>query len=327
MSLDEAAVAGMREAWGETPFLAKNQPGPEAIGRNAARAGDRVRQDPDLLDFYSQKMVDAVVETAMRRGAVAATAPAATDKNAWVLLVPDVHRPSHSRDSWSLMLRVAENMRRRAPGKFLIVFLGDYLDAYCVSSHAKDPNRTRKLEDEIADGNLGLDEVDAVGADESYMVLGNHCHRLARYLADKAPELYNMLSVVDLLRLKGRGWHVTRYQETLRLGKLNITHDLGKSGATAHEDARRAYEGNAIIGHTHRSSVSYRSNMDGIPHLAAMFGWLGDPKQIDYRHYAKASSEWVHGVGLGLMEPGGVVHVHAAPFISGRCAVFGEVVS
>jgi hypothetical protein len=132
---------------------------------------------------------------------------------------------------------------------------------------------------------------------------------------------------VDLLRLRERGWHVTPYQETLRLGKLNVTHDLGKSGATAHEDARRAYEGNAIIGHTHRSSVSYQANMYGMPHLAAMFGWLGDPKQIDYRHQAKAMREWVHGVGIGLMEPDGVAHIHAVPFINGRAAVFGEIVS
>jgi hypothetical protein len=56
-----------------------------------------------------------------------------------------------------------------------------------------------------------------------------------------------------------------------------------------------------------------------------MFGWLGDAEKAgDYLHEAKAS-DWCHGIGLGYMEPSGIVHVTPVPFINGRCVVEGRL--
>ena len=56
---------------------------------------------------------------------------------------------------------------------------------------------------------------------------------------------------------------------------------------------------NIVIGHTHRMGIHYERTVLGVPHVAANFGWLGDPKQIDYLSRAKAMREWMHGFGIG----------------------------
>jgi hypothetical protein len=344
MSLDEAAVARMREAWDPTNRLSVNN-APIACRHSShsngfchqcgagvrvgavdfsPSLGDRVRQDPDLLDFYSQKMVGAVVERATRRGA--AEAKTAGDDNELILFVPDAHRPFHDQRAWDLMLAVGRNMRARHRGRMRIVCLGDLLDNYAVSSHMKDPARRERFLEEVASANEGLDELDAIGADSKDFVEGNHEWRYERFIADKAPELHGLTTIRQLLRLDDRVWSYTPYRSHLRVGKINITHDLERAGRGAHDDARAAFEGNAVIGHTHRMALSYEASVNGRVHLGCMFGWLGDYSRIDYRHAVRARREWVHGVGIGVREPDGTVHIHCAPFIGGKACVFENVI-
>ena len=43
---------------------------------------------------------------------------------------------------------------------------------------------------------------------------------LERYLMQRAPELFNMVRVEELLHLRARGWTFTPYKHHLRIGKL-----------------------------------------------------------------------------------------------------------
>jgi predicted phosphodiesterase len=238
-----------------------------------------------------------------------------------LLLIPDTHRPYHDEAAWQLMLKAARTFKPHA-----VIVLGDFADCYSISQHDKNPTRGETFEDEVSDVNKGLDEIEAsTPIAERYFVAGNHEHRLERFLQTNAPPLFSMLTIPKLLRLKDRGWHYTPYQRALKIGKLHITHDEGTAGPQAHERARSSFEGNVVIGHTHRMALSYRGNAKGRSHVGAMFGWLGNIDRIDYMHRVRAQ-QWQLGFGVGYMQTNGTVHLQAVPIIDGACVVAGKLI-
>jgi predicted phosphodiesterase len=247
--------------------------------------------------------------------------PDAAPTLARILFIPDVHRPYHDKAAWALMLRAAREFK---PDK--IVILGDFADFYSVSSFDKHPKRVSDLKTEAEDANVGLDELDALGAGYKVFIKGNHEDRLERYLCKSAPALFGCVSVNDLFHLAERGWNAVEYKRSTRLGKLRLTHDTGTAGINAHRQSVDAFQAPVIIGHTHRMEMSFRGNSDGSPTVGAMFGWLGDFDAIDYMQAVKARRDWVHGFGIGFQEPSGVVHLQPVPIINGRCVVAGKLI-
>jgi predicted phosphodiesterase len=238
-----------------------------------------------------------------------------------VLFVPDTHVPYHDKEAFGLMLKAGKSFKPD-----VIAVLGDFADFYSVSSHSKDPRRVRDLESELTDVNAALDQLDALGATRKIFVSGNHEDRLERYLQDKAPELFNIVKIPELFRLKARGWEYVPYKHDIQLGKLWLTHDVGTAGVNAHRDALSSYQSNCLIGHTHRIGYAVVGNARGVPHLGAMLGWLGDFSTVDYMHRVKARRDWAHGFGIGYMEPSGVVHVTPVPIVKGRVVIEGRMV-
>ena len=239
-----------------------------------------------------------------------------------ILFIPDVHRPYHDKAAWALMLRAAKVFQ---PDK--IVILGDFADFYSVSSFDKHPKRVSDLKTEAEDANVGLDELDALGARYKVFIKGNHEDRLERYLCKSAPALFGCVSVDDLFHLAERGWHVVDYKRSTRLGKLRLTHDTGTAGMNAHRQSVDAFQGPCVIGHTHRMEMSFKGCADGSPTVGAMFGWLGDFDSIDYMQAVKARRDWVHGFGIGFQESTtGIVHLQPVPIIKGTCVVAGVLV-
>jgi hypothetical protein len=238
-----------------------------------------------------------------------------------LFFLPDSHLPYHDKAAYPLAIKAA---RRFKPDKF--ISLGDYADCYAVSFHPKTPERRANLKWELGQVNVGLDGIDQLDT-EKFITLGNHEYRLARFIAERCPELYGLVDIIDSLKLKERGWHVTPYRESLQIGALRLTHDFDKAGRTAHEDAMQAVGGNAVIGHTHQMRMAYKGTVYGSLHVGAMFGWLGSVDEIDYRHRDKARREWAHGFGIGYMEADGTVHLQAVPIIGGnRCVIGGELI-
>jgi predicted phosphodiesterase len=237
-----------------------------------------------------------------------------------LFFIPDCHHPNVSEGAWSLMLRVASYFE---PDD--IVIMGDFADAETLSAHAPTKPGIRDFEDELESVKKALDQLDALGASNKIYVSGNHEFRLDRYMMENAPGLYRSVQWQSLLDLKGRGWTWVPYRKSIRLGKLHLTHDVGSAGMNAHRVAARAFGGSAAIGHSHRLAYEVTGRFDGPPYLAAMFGWLGDASKAgDYLHEAR-SSDWVHGLGIGYLEPSGIVHVTPIPFVNGRCVVEGEL--
>jgi predicted phosphodiesterase len=240
-----------------------------------------------------------------------------------ILFVPDTHRPYHDPRAWALMLRAGKAFQ---PDH--VVVLGDFADCYTVSQHPKDPRRRTRFAEEVADVNAGLDELETLKADRYDFIEGNHEFRFARYLEGTAPALSGLrgLSIPEMYRLKPRGWRFTPYRQHAQIGKLFITHETGDAGSDAHRKAQRDFTDNVVIGHTHRTGYAIIGNAKGMPHVGAMFGWLGSVERIDYAHRIKALRDWNHGFGLGYMEPDGAIHLRPIPIVRERCVVDGELV-
>jgi predicted phosphodiesterase len=219
-----------------------------------------------------------------------------------ILLIPDVHIPNHDERAWGLMLRVAMALKPKH-----IAILGDFAE-------------------EVAGVQACLDQLDALGATNKVYIEGNHEFRLDRYLMERAPQMFYSIKWPQILNLHERGWQWVPYRKSTTIGKLHITHDTGTAGINAHRTSAQAFGGSTVIGHTHRMAYEVRGRFDGTPYLATMLGWLGDAeKAASYMHEAKAS-DWVHGFGVGYLEPAsGVVHVQPVPIVHGRCVVNGRL--
>ncbi len=233
------------------------------------------------------------------------------------LIIPDLHAPYHDEKAWRLALKVGAFVKPD-----VIVTMGDFIDNYCVSAHRKNPKRARELSFEVDSAKARLDELDALGAKKKYFIGGNHESRLERFLCDKAPELYGMVDIAELLLLKQRGWSYTPYGGTLKLGDTSFTHDLGRAGEGAPNKARDTYMTHAVIGHVHGMRTDYKGGLGG-----HSFGWLGSYADVDYMHQAQARYQWQHGLGIGYLDTRGRMHLTNVPFLHGHCVVNGKMIS
>lgn len=244
-----------------------------------------------------------------------------TKKLERILLFGDAHRPYHDKRAWSLFLKAGRAFRPKH-----LISLGDLADFYSVSSHSKDPRRANRLEAEIADVQLALDELSALGAANKLFVAGNHEDRLRRYLQDKAPELFGLIDIPQLFRLRERGWAYVPYKAHGRLGKLHLTHDVGNSGRNATFVALDTYQHSVVTGHSHRLQYIVEGNAVGEFKLSAQFGWLGDMAKIEYMYQAKAAKNWALGFGVGYLDPAtGIAYLTPIPIVKYTCVVEGRL--
>lgn len=214
-----------------------------------------------------------------------------------VFVIPDMHVPYHDVRVWRLMLAAIRTTLSKGDK---VIIIGDFADFYRVSFHAKAPHR-QSFETEIEAVYRELDALYDIctkkGIDVVYLE-GNHEHRLERYLVDKAPDLFGLVSCADLFDVQDRGWIWRPYRSHYRVGKMHYTHDVGRAGKQAAAQSLADFGGNLTFGHTHRGGVVYAGTLRGETHVCLNVGWGGDYSQVDYMHDSKALREWQHGAGL-----------------------------
>lgn len=238
-----------------------------------------------------------------------------------VLFIPDTHAPYHNKRAWQLMLQVARDLK-----PVEIVVGGDFGEFYAVSRHCKDPNRERLLQREVKGVLSCLDDLDRLRAKRKKFIAGNHEVRLETYIKDKAPELFDMVTIKGILQLDDRNWDYTPYKSSTKVGKVHVTHDTGTAGQNAHLTAQNDFQDNVVINHTHRMAYAVKGNAQGSAHVAAMFGWLGDVKHIDYMHRVKANRDWALGFGVGYIDTRtGITYLTPVPIIKYTCVVNGKL--
>lgn len=238
-----------------------------------------------------------------------------------ILIVPDCHIPYHDKRAFNLMLKVAMDLKPKH-----IYIIGDFVDFYTVSSHSKDPNRALNLVEELTAGEECLDQLDRLGAVSKVAIGGNHEDRLTRYLQDKAPELFNIVTIPALLHLKERGWKYIPYKRDTKLGKLYLTHDVGVAGRNSVFSCLDTYQHSVVTGHSHRMAYIVEGNATGEVKLSAQFGWLGDANSIDYLQHQKVLKDWALGFGIGYLDPStGLVYMTPVPIIKYTCVAAGKL--
>lgn len=238
-----------------------------------------------------------------------------------ILIVSDAHIPYHDKKAFALMLGVAKDLKPKH-----IYIIGDFVDFYAVSSHSKSPKRSLQLAEELKAGEAALDQLDKLGAENKVYIGGNHEDRMQRYLQDKAPELFDVVSVPDLLHLKQHGWEYVPYKKHTKLGKMHFTHDVGSAGRNAIFKCLDTYQHSVVTGHTHRLAYIVEGNAVGESKVSAQFGWLGDSRSVDYMQHAKVLKDWALGFGVGYYDPTSkLVYLTPVPIVNYTAVVNGKL--
>jgi len=208
------------------------------------------------------------------------------------LIIPDCHIPFEDRRAYELMLFVAHNLS----GLKEIIILGDYADFYDINSHGKDPAVTMKLREERVAVCKRLKELQVNFPDtRKIFIEGNHEYRLARYLANKAPELFDTIRVDEFLGLEQYGFEFVPYgpdQQCTVLGsELIARHEpIGGGVHCAHSTVVKA-SNSVIFGHTHRIQESQIVSLNGDNYRGISSGWLGDKDHPVFK-YVKNHHQW-----------------------------------
>lgn len=238
-----------------------------------------------------------------------------------ILFIPDCHLPFQDGEAFNLMLRAAMKFRPD-----IVVVLGDLHDFYAVNAHGKRPDRNGLLKWEVEQSRPFLLQIENINPDAKLIYIeGNHEYRFERYIQNQASSLFGITDVRQILQLDKWTW--VPYKKSIKLGKLNITHDTGTAGRNAARTSMDAFQGSVCIGHTHRMGIDFMGNADGPPSVGAHFGWLGDEEHADYMHTIQARRNWVKGFGTGFMDSNGVVYLSAHPIVNGAVVVNGELIT
>lgn len=303
-----------KKAGVQNPTSLLGQTAPVAKGV-LAHTGVPIPFRPTLTDF--DRAVD-FTWPANLEGVGIVQAPRRVQK---ILVCPDAHHPHADKRAWACFLEANRVLRPDA-----VVCIGDFADCDSVSFHDKGPMSEGSLKKEISLVSDALDEWDFALPYEcrKYFCEGNHEFRITRYLNQNAPAFEGLLSLQSLLRFEDRGWHFTPYKQSLRIGQMTFTHDIGRCGKYTASQSLADYGDNIVVGHSHRASVVYAGTVGGSTHVAMNVGNLVSYDSIDYRHKDLAHREWQHGFGLIYQTEDGVSWCTFVPIIDGRCVVEGK---
>jgi predicted phosphodiesterase len=239
-----------------------------------------------------------------------------------IVILSDLHAPYEDKKAFTLALKVIKDIKPE-----YLILNGDIIDCYSVSSHPKTPGRFSNLKEEIQEAIQRIDELEACKVPNVIYIEGNHENRLERFLIQKAPELFGMVTISSLLQFDKRGMVHVNYKDFYRLGKVVYTHDLNYTGPQISRRALQDAQHSIVVGHAHRLSYTVEGDVTGKAKVGTCFGWLGDSKAADYMHVLKANRNWALGFGVGYMEKTGITHLVPVPIINYSCQVEGKIYS
>lgn len=177
-------------------------------------------------------------------------------------IISDVHLPYHDLNT---IRKWADDCKKR--GIAGVLLNGDILDCYQLSSHHKDPTKAR-FKQELDCGKQFLQWLR--GQFPSQRIIykeGNHDDRLRRYIAERAPALFD-IEEIDLrvmLGLDDLGIEWVAEKRVINLGKLPVVHGHEFRGGGGVMPARWLYlrtGSTALCGHFHRTSEHHETTLD-----------------------------------------------------------------
>ena len=205
-----------------------------------------------------------------------------------VLWVSDHHVPYHDVKAIKGTIDLAKDIQ---PDK--IIFGGDVVDFYQVSSFDKDVNRAFKLQQDVDKGHEMLLQYRCACPDTEMIYLeGNHEVRMKRYLK-KNPELSGIraLTVPALLELDELD---IEYRDNLFYKGFLFKH--GDYTNKYHANKELEVEGiSGMAGHNHRNQMMARSDRRGDRAWYSV-GHLSDVAKQDYM--SNKAVNWQQGIAI-----------------------------
>jgi predicted phosphodiesterase len=122
-----------------------------------------------------------------------------TDDKKWkrIVVFSDVHVPFHDVKAFNLLLKFCRWYKPE-----IVVINGDFVDCHDVSKFSSSPDEHVGLKNEIETAKGLLHEiVSATPGAVRYYIFGNHSSRLQKYVLRSAPEIWDLISLEDLLGL------------------------------------------------------------------------------------------------------------------------------
>lgn len=218
------------------------------------------------------------------------------------LVMADVHIPFHDRSALMTIFQYAQDV-----GIDGVLWDGDILDFYQVSSFTKDP-RIAQIEDEFKTAEIIIDIVREQLRPKAFVwKFANHEERLERYLFQRAPALVglleNFLSVPTILDFKRRGITYVKPGMPITLQELTILHgdEHGTRFSSPVNPARGAFlKGHACILSAHEHKTSDHNDPDVRDRLISCWS-IGCACQLHpkYRRIPK----WNHGFAILNNDP------------------------
>lgn len=221
------------------------------------------------------------------------------------LNIPDCHIPWHDKKAYQIMLTCALDVNERTPITEINI-MGDYADFLYFSNHPKLPEQMPikiHLKDEIHCVIQKLEELRRLFPKARIKFIeGNHEYRMVRYLTKKAPELYDLFTLPDILRFKQNDIEYFPFGKQQLVQCLNTDYYLrhqpfntGKHCAAGSLDAKHISIG---FGHTHRKQEVVVTDAHGKELSGRSMGWLGDRlapvfSYVDTDHWSQ-SFEFVY---------------------------------
>lgn len=236
------------------------------------------------------------------------------------LFWPDTHYPFEDRRAVALVRKV---IRLAKPD--LTFCLGDWGDLYNASRHSKKPGgpqvTLRQERDACRTAWRKLEDV----SNQVWFSIGNHDLRIESKVVEDLPAFAGVTPDVREFYGMSDAVRVFPYQELVKLGKLLVTHDVGKFGKNASKDGLAAAQHCLVHGHNHRIEITYDGSLLGERHFAMACGWLGDNTSPGFNYVSRVvRRSWQLGFGWARFQDG-LVFATPVPIVNYTCCVEGRV--
>jgi predicted phosphodiesterase len=238
----------------------------------------------------------------------------------------DLQIPYHSPQALSIALQRCQDYKPTH-----CVLIGDYMDYTALLGKAKQrqinltTEELKSLDLEFLAAGKILNEIERVlpAGCVKYFIKGNHEDRADGILHKPDGEYWRKhIDIDERLSLSKRGWQVIKYNDKVKLGKLNYTHGyyFGTHHAMQHA---RVYCENVLYGHTHAVQVfTMPTPARELSFWSASIGCLSD---VNPEWLRGKPNSWDHAWAEVDYLPDGSFFPHIHRIIKGRCIVDGKL--
>ncbi len=239
--------------------------------------------------------------------------PFEVDTPGWWGVLGDVHLPMH--DKGTIQAFVAECKANSAVG---VLLNGDLMDMFGISPFFRIPTKDRFV-DEIETVRHFLAWIREQLPKARFIFReGNHEFRFTRYVAERAPALFDLpeCTLQSLLELKKYGVEWVQDKRKVMLGKLTTLHGHEFRKGEGINPARLAFlraTATVLVGHHHRTSEHHQRTLDDKA-LAAWSVGCACFTSPEYDPY----NQWNHGYAMIELARDGWFSVHNRRVINGR---------